>query len=206
MLEFVPGEVALPPLPAWYLEPAILTSIGRLLRRYHEAVAGFGPLKDREWCTELADPDGGPIICHNDVCPENVVFRDGDAVALLDFDFAAPGRALWDAAMTARMCVPVGEPRAFLSVQVLSDPLARIASFTSGYGLSPSDAEQFVDMISLTSDVGDRFVRAHVAAGDPGFVEMWNRGYEERTRRHRKWITEHRQGLVRAVAGRHIAN
>ena len=29
-------------------------------------------------------------MCHNDVCPENVVFRDGIAVALLDFEFAAP--------------------------------------------------------------------------------------------------------------------
>ena len=30
---------------------------------------------------------GGPIVCHNDVCLENVVFRDGEAVGLLDFDF-----------------------------------------------------------------------------------------------------------------------
>lgn len=42
------------------------------------------------------------MLCHNDVCPENVVFRDGRAAALIDFDLAAPGRALWDIAMTAR--------------------------------------------------------------------------------------------------------
>ena len=52
---------------------------------------------------------GGPVICHNDVCLENVVFRDGEAVALLDFDFAAPGRPVYDLACFARMCVPIDD-------------------------------------------------------------------------------------------------
>jgi hypothetical protein len=45
-----------------------------------------------EWPRALADPAGGTILCHNDVCPDNVVFRDGRAAALIDFDLAAPGR------------------------------------------------------------------------------------------------------------------
>jgi hypothetical protein len=31
------------------------------------------------------------MICHNDVCPENVVFRDGVAVALVDLTSRLPG-------------------------------------------------------------------------------------------------------------------
>lgn len=54
-----------------------------------------------------ADPAGGTLVCHNDVCPENVVFRDGTALALLDFDFAAPGRPVFDLAHLARPCVPI---------------------------------------------------------------------------------------------------
>ena len=57
----------------------------------------------------MADPEGGPVVCHNDVCLENVVFRDGEAVALLDFDFAAPGRPVYDLACFARMCVPIDD-------------------------------------------------------------------------------------------------
>jgi len=38
---------------------------------------------------QLADPEGGTTLCHNDVCPDNVVFRDGHAAALIDFDLAA---------------------------------------------------------------------------------------------------------------------
>ncbi len=44
-----------------------------------------------EWSRDLADPEGGTAPRHNDVCPKNVVFRDGRAAALIDFDFAAPG-------------------------------------------------------------------------------------------------------------------
>ena len=41
---------------------------------------------------DLADPAGG-TVSHNDLEPSNVVFRDGVAVALLDFEFG-PGRRL----------------------------------------------------------------------------------------------------------------
>ena len=58
------------------------------------------PRRARRWSDEMRDPDplGDVVICHNDVCPENVVYRDGVAVALLDFDFAAPGRRVYDVA------------------------------------------------------------------------------------------------------------
>ena len=46
-------------------------------------------------------------MCHNDVEPSNVVFRDGIAVALIDFEFGAPGRAAYDLAQLARLCVPI---------------------------------------------------------------------------------------------------
>ena len=57
----------------------------------------------------MADPVGGEVMCHNDVCLENVVFDNGEAVALLDFDFAAPGRREFDVAAFARMCVPIDD-------------------------------------------------------------------------------------------------
>lgn len=106
-LTFIPGDVALPPLPGWVLTEAALESVGRLLRRLHEASAAVAVDTRVEWPRDLADPEGGTMLCHNDVCPENVVFRDGQAAALIDFDLAAPGRPLWDVAMTARYWVPM---------------------------------------------------------------------------------------------------
>jgi thiamine kinase-like enzyme len=78
------------------------------MRAFHQASSRL-PVIPAKWSDELADPCGGTMICHNDVCFENVVFKDGEAVALLDFDFAAPGRPLFDLAACARMCVPVDD-------------------------------------------------------------------------------------------------
>nr|MDT0525816.1 phosphotransferase [Streptomyces sp. DSM 41633] len=109
-LTFLPGDVALPPFPAWAMTENALRSVGSLLRRLHEASARIPVEPGVEWPRSLADPAGGTLLCHNDVCPDNVVFRDGRAAALIDFDLAAPGRPLWDVAMAARYWVPMVDP------------------------------------------------------------------------------------------------
>jgi aminoglycoside phosphotransferase (APT) family kinase protein len=41
-------------------------------------------------------------VSHDDLCLENVVFQDGQAVGLIDFDSAAPGQPLHDIEQFAR--------------------------------------------------------------------------------------------------------
>ena len=107
-LRFVPGDVPLAPYPSWAQTDEVLASVAVLIRGLHDASIGLS-LAGESWSSEMADPHGGPVMCHNDVCLENVVFRDGSAVALLDFDFAAPGRREFDLAAFARMCVPIDD-------------------------------------------------------------------------------------------------
>ncbi len=104
VLSWMPGDVAVPPFPAWAFTDRYLASLGRLLRRIHDALLGWEPPAGSVWGSELADPQGGPLIVHADICPENIVARDGEAVAVLDWEFAAPGRAVWDVVSTARLC------------------------------------------------------------------------------------------------------
>ena len=47
------------------------------------------------------------LVSHNDVHPANLVFRDGRAVGLIDFDLAGPGSAAWDFAAAARYWAPL---------------------------------------------------------------------------------------------------
>ena len=111
-LVFVAGDVPVPPYPPWAQDDAALASIARLLQRFHDASRGFDA-SVTTWSTEMQDPAGanaiGAVMCHNDVCLENVVFRAGNAVTLLDFDFAAPGRPIYDVAQMARMCIPIDD-------------------------------------------------------------------------------------------------
>src|SRR5437588_6165835 len=100
-LVFIDGDVPLAPYPDWSQSDTALASIARLLRGLHDAARGVDP-RGLTWDDALADPAGGTLVCHNDVCPENVVFRDGIAVALLDFEFAAPARPAYDVAQLAR--------------------------------------------------------------------------------------------------------
>ena len=72
-LAYVPGDVAIPPYPDWAQTDAVLVSIAELMRRMHDASRPFD-LVGPSWSDAMADPAGGPIICHNDVCLENVVF------------------------------------------------------------------------------------------------------------------------------------
>ena len=101
-LEFIDGVVPLAPYPDWSQSDTALASIARLLRGLHDAARGFDP-RGLTWNGALADPAGGTVVCHNDVELSNVVFRDGVAVALLDFEFAAPGRPVYDLAQLARL-------------------------------------------------------------------------------------------------------
>ncbi len=194
-LVFIPGEVPVPPYPAWAQTDESLASVAMLLRRYHDAAAGFVPPAGSTWSRDMADhgvtPGGQVVICHNDVCMENVVHRDGIAVALLDFDYVAPGRPLYDLAQFARMCVPVDdEANASRLGWGPLDPFARLRRVADAYGLAP-DRSEFLGVLEASIRRGGEFVRRKVQEGDPNFTRMWNEfGGMERFDRRRRWFAD----------------
>ncbi len=112
IVDYLDGDVAMPPYPAWSADDDLFDSVAELQHRYHQAVATFDPDPALTWNPLLAQPDPhaqrGPLLVgHNDLCLENVVVRDGRAVALIDFDMAAPVERAWDLAVALRHWVPV---------------------------------------------------------------------------------------------------
>ena len=197
---WIEGDVPVPPYPQWSLTDDALASVGRLLGRYHDAVRTFTPPPPLHWSNELADPNGGPIICHNDVCPENVVFRNGDACALLDFDLAGPRRPVWDLAQTARMWIPLRPPECS-DERAHLDPFQRLGVLARAYGLEASEQEPLVEAIMTSKRLGTRFVERRVGAGEPAFVEAWEqRGGKGGDDRLIGWLEENREGFLRALA------
>lgn len=202
-LVFIPGDVPIPPYPAWAQTDDSLASVAMLLRRYHDAAAGFVPPDGSTWSREMADdatPGGPVVICHNDVCMENVVHRNGVAVALLDFDYAAPGRPLYDLAQFARMCVPVDdETNARRLGWEPHDSFARLRRVADAYGLT-ADRSEFLAVLDASIRRGGEFVRGKVQEGDPNFIRMWNEfGGMERFDRRRRWFTDNVERFASAL-------
>ncbi|MFC9910217.1 aminoglycoside phosphotransferase family protein [Streptomyces sp. NPDC127197] len=200
-LTFIPGEVALPPFPSWMMTSTALRSVGVLLRRLHEAAAAVPVDTSVEWPRDLADPQGGTMLCHNDVCPENVVFRDGRAAALIDFDLAAPGRPLWDVAMTARYWVPMLDPASAAALYpVGSEACARLRILADGYRLARRERAELPAVIEQATETCRAFVADRVAHGDPVYVDaLAERGGWERWDRIQAWLVAHRDMFTAAL-------
>ena len=200
-LRFIPGAVPTAPFPPWSLTDRALASTAQLLRRFHDATVGFVAPPGATWSDELADPSGvAEVICHNDICPENVVFQGEEAIAFLDFDFAAPGRRLFDLGSFARMTVPIDAPEnAALTGRGHLDPFARFRVVADAYGLPPGRGE-LVDIVDALMTQSAAFVRRHVDAGEKAFITMWAAmGGEARNQRREQWFTENRSRLHDAL-------
>ena len=203
VLSFVPGDVAVPPFPAWSRTDEALASVGQLLRHMHD-VAARVPIPDADWPTEFADPEAKNgkdlVLCHNDVCHENVVFRNGEAAALIDFDFAAPGRPLWDLAFCAWYWVPT-VPAAIAAVEGLDglDAPSRIRVLADAYGLDEAGRHAFVDLLPAVTATCRKFVNGRVAAGDPVFTKINADLDPQRWDKIQAWLAAHREEFLAAL-------
>jgi hypothetical protein len=199
-LLFIEGDVPLTPYPKWSQTADALASTARLLRGMHDAGRGFDP-SAHSWNDALADPAGGTVVCHNDLELSNVVFRDGIAVALIDFEFAAPGRPEYDLACLARLCVPIDDEvdRARMGWS-LDDLPPRLRLVADAYGLDRNGRAELLRAMNDSIDRIEVAVRRAVDAGDPNTIAMWNRtGGAERYARRRGWWSEHHDEFAAAL-------
>ncbi len=206
-LAFIPGDVAVPPYPAWAESDMALATAAALLRRLHDVSARYVPLPDATWSTEMADPaaattaPGDLVVCHNDVCLENLVYRDRVAVGLLDFDFAAPGRPLHDVATFARMNVPIDtdEDARLLGRAGPFDPARRLRIVADAYGLAP-DRHELLDVLAGGVQRGGEFLQRRLDEGNEAFRQMVETtGGMAKFDRRRAWFAAHREQLADAL-------
>ena len=201
VLSYVDGEVPLPPYPAWSMTDRALHDLGRLVRRLHQATASFDVTGVSGWSTEWGDPDGGRLVCHNDLFPENVVFRDGRVVALIDFDMASPGRPFWDVAIAAQEWAPLHAPQARVDHPPHLDAVARTGRLAAAYGVAPDRAEELVDVVLAERAHSLAHIQDKIAAGNPTWTGHWaETGGEALAAADEAWLARLRPALVAAVA------
>ncbi len=144
VLSFLPGDVAHYPLPEWVWDESVLRDAGALLRRVHDASVGFLDARTAAPVWQTAPHEPAEVVCHNDVAPYNMVFRDGTLVGLIDFDTASPGPRIWDLAYLGYRLAPLvadaGDSEGSDVVGRL-DSLARLDVLVAAYGMPYSRRE-----------------------------------------------------------------
>lgn len=197
VLSYVAGQAALKPYETWALGDAALISVAQLLREYHDAVASFD-FDGFGWPHPLPMPFRKDIVCHNDLNLDNIIFVDGRAVALIDFDLASPGCAGWDLAGCARLWAPLEID--FDRPTTDRRSLARLGLFADSYGATTGQREEMADAMVPCHDWCHQIVQDAVDSGHQTFRRYWLGGGQQRARSTRRWLLAYR-AQIRAALG-----
>jgi hypothetical protein len=197
-LSFIPGRAAILPYEPWALTDEALVSVAELLRRYHDAVRSFDPA-GLDWPVALPAAYRGGVICHNDPNLDNVVFRDGRAVALIDFDLACPGTEVWDIACASRLWSPLRETPD-VPATLRGRTLERLRLFLDAYGVPERERGAVVEAAATAHAWCYRIVRDAVEHGHPTFRRMWTGGGSSLAERTAAFLAGHAAELRAGVA------
>jgi hypothetical protein len=195
-LTYIEGQAAVLPVPADLLTDAALISVADLLRRYHRAAASFDPAGYR-WPRPIPARFRTGLVSHNDVHPANLVFRDGRAVALIDFDLAGPGSAVWDIAAAARSWAPLYDEQDITDNRQ-GRALDRFRIFLHACELTRAGRRQVAEAVVANHDWTYEIVTEAAAAGHRGFADHWNQ-VAGTAARARRWCRRHQRDLLAAA-------
>jgi hypothetical protein len=213
VLTYLPGDVAGDPPDAWSADEHLLASVGRLLRRLHDASAGYRAAEGLSaehgsvWHRDLVPVPALPaaaalpppeLVSHLDVTQQNVVVRDGEAAGLVDFDMAGPTSRVLDVFKAAMYWVPLRPPEDLWPTWAGVEPAPRLRIFADGLGAD--DRQALVDVAIALSHGAAVRMRASAEHLGGGWARMWEAGVGTTIERRRLWLEEQRGNLLRALA------
>lgn len=168
-----------------------LRSAARLLRRLHDATVGWVPPDDAVFGLPPAEPRD--VVCHGDPGPWNMVWADGLAVGLYDWDFCHPGPRQEDVAYALEYLAPFRDDADALRWHGFREPpdrRARIRVFCEEYGISTAG---MVDAVIDGQRRTIEQVRTLADAGVAPQVEWVAQGYLDELASRAAWSEANRQ-------------
>jgi hypothetical protein len=184
VLTFLPGVV---PWPDRFdlLEPAEqLARVARLIREFHDAVAGFRAPPGARWQV-LIQGEGAEIIAHHDLGPWNLV-AGHPRWAFIDWDAAAPGSRLWDLAYAAHGFVPLSANPRWRRL----DLGGRLRSFADAYGLDETQRRELVPMLGRRTRSMLDFLAAQASMRAEPWSRLWGEGHGDTWRADTEFIEQ----------------
>jgi len=207
VLSYIDGEVAGWPRPPWIADEARLVSVGRLVRAYDDAAASFTPPPDALPGATAAEPPGIPpapayppeLIGHVDITPENVVFRNGRAYALIDFDLARPATRADEMFNAMLWWAPLSDPRDVDPLLRHVDVPRRSRILADAYGLSGTDRERIMEVAMLRTRRSWYLMKQRAETQGGGWQRMWDEGVGDAIKRREAWLGRHAATLTAAL-------
>jgi hypothetical protein len=175
VLDYIEGQVV-HPSHRYLTEPdEALAEVAVTIRRFHDAVSGFGAGERFAWSDRGGDPSGATeILCHNDLAPWNLIRATGDRWVFIDWDLAAPGRRSWDLSFALLSLVP-------LMPNDLPDDrrvAGRLAVFAGAYGADEVPPDVLTVAVERCEREADLIFRLG-KAGEPPYDRLLKEGHGE---------------------------
>jgi hypothetical protein len=205
VLTYIAGGIGGRPLHPWAGREDVLVAIARFQRRLHDCSLGFTLPAGAEWRKPL-HIDGLPpmfdapeLIGHNDMTPENLIFRDGVPVGIIDFDLAGPTTRLLDVIITLHWWAPLRDHVDRDPVMRDLDAGERIRTFIDAYGLADADRRCLLDSAVLRCTRVWHAMRHRAEHEGGGWARMWNKGVGDVLLRSKDWLERERPSLEAAI-------
>lgn len=147
------------------------------LREFHDIAEEYEPDGPRVWRQTGADPverESEQVICHNDPGAYNWIIQSGHFVAMIDWDLAGPGDPIEDLAFMCWTAIPLYRP-----IDV-SEVARRIVLVVDAYG-GPGPIGLLNAVVARMTKATER-IAAGIERGDPGMLNLAQRGEPQRTR------------------------
>jgi hypothetical protein len=127
-----------------------LANFAKLLKSYHEAIAGYRPRNDATWAYSPNQLKPGEIMCHGDFGPWNIAWDGDKPVGILDWDFVLPAKPEHDIFYALEYSAPFRDDETTLSwhhFTEVPDRKRRVSVFLDAYGTNlPNIVDGVVDV------------------------------------------------------------
>jgi len=195
-LSYIEGEFVHP--GPWSDEA--IAEVGRMLRRLHDASAGFRPDADarwKPWCLrELGGADR--VYSHGDVAPWNMVTRDGSPLALIDWEYAGPIDPMVELARVSWLFPQLHDDDVadMVGLPPLDARARQLRLLVDAYGLERSRRRELYDLIVqvVVRETAEEAIEQRVTPESHG--PLWGLAWRARAA---AWILRHRSVLQHAL-------
>jgi len=195
ILTFVAGTVVWPGHFHLLDADGQLIRAARLIREFHDAVAGFVPPPGARW--QALMPDGGDeIIAHCDLAPWNLVVGERQW-AFIDWDTAAPGTRLWDLAYAMHGFAPLSADPAFQR----DDAGRRLRLIADAYGLTEAQRVDIVPLLARRTRAMHAFLAREAARGTQPWARLWQQGHGDAWDADTSYIAQREARWQQALLG-----